>query len=120
MNTARLLRGLRAVKAARVWLRQESDAAPSVCSGRLARHYALALGQLDRALMDSVEEIMATTEGGSLVRVGVLRRRIGEVLAYCDRRAREPVPLVEAAQGERWAMRRARTELSVLLSPALR
>lgn len=125
LNAERLARGLRAVESARVWLRRETQATPAaVCAGTMAEafaaHYAFALGQLDRALSGSLEGRAASEDDGTLARVRVLRRRVSELLAYCDRRAREPVPFGEGARGHLWAMRRARAELAPILALALK
>ena len=125
LNAERLARGLRAVESAREWLRRETQATPAaVCAGTLAEayaaHYAFALGQLDRALSDSLEGRVAPNGHGSLARVRVLRRCVSELLAYCDRRAREPLPSGEGARGQLCAIRRARAELTPILGLALK
>lgn len=120
----RMWRGLDALLRAREWLDDEATQSPALSllaavSDDLPAQYALALGQVDRALAAAADATFADDAAELVDQLGQLRGSLSMVLEDCEKKARASCH-DPARRAQRWAHQRIQEELGPLLREALR
>lgn len=117
-------RGLDALLRAREWLEDEATHSPALSllaavSDDLPAQYALALGQVDRALATAADATFADDTAQLADQLGQLRRGLSMVLEDCEKEARASRHDA-GSRAQQWAYQRVEEELGPLLREALR